>query len=73
MKWITDRMRKYHEGIILWAVHDARKVFVNDLIAKIGLDELEKIVEKGKRNRKEKGHSDYTNLGEMYFKATHEA
>ena len=66
MNWIQKKIRKYHEGIILWAVHDARKSLVDDIFARIGIDELEEIIEKGKENRKEKGHTDYTNLGQLY-------
>lgn len=37
------------------------------LLSTIGLDDLEKIVEAGKKNRTMVGHTDYSNLAEIYI------
>lgn len=42
----------------------------HDMLASIGLEELEKVVQQGKKNRKTKGHSDYTNLTQMFIEIT---
>ncbi len=39
----------------------------HDLIASIGLEDMARIVKQGYRNRREVGHTDYTNLTKMYI------
>lgn len=67
-KRYKEKKRKQQELLIKWIANETKYEVIHEMIAVIGLDELEKIVEQGKKNRGIDGHSNYTNLAKLYIK-----
>lgn len=67
--WFHNKIRSILEPWLTWWIAQAVMSFRRELMSvwmtSVGLDELEKIVEKGKQNREEFGHSGYESLAEI--------
>lgn len=59
-------IKVFKEAIRVELTHFRYELF-HKMLSDIGLDDLEKIIQKGKDNRKRVGHTDYTNLTEIYL------
>lgn len=64
-KWIEKRKEiKKIKQIAL--INEVIYRFRADMLATIGMQDLEKILQQAKDNRKEHGHYEYTNLAALY-------
>lgn len=68
MKLIKNWIQKQRSLLIANIANEVRSNLTHWMLATIGVDELEKIIEASKENRKLVGHSDYTSLSELWIK-----
>jgi len=65
--WPRRRLRKSEKEIR--QVHSLSHAVVREILAEVGKPVLCETLEKLEKNRKEKGHADYTSLAEIWLSA----
>ena len=66
-KRYRQRKHKEREWMAERVANKVRMDITREILVSIGIDKLEKVVEQGKKNRIKEGHSNYTNLAELYI------